>query len=117
MIKDNRLNPVYGMPKPWDPNKKNISPVNDIARDEAKKQQILERRPANIPAGQPQATYGGKIVNNHFICREGYPMPVNIPKGSRWEHEDAVEVDGASDEYAYFECPNCGHRFKCELPE
>jgi hypothetical protein len=113
----NRVNPVYGMPKPWQPEKQSISPGNDITHQEAKRCEAIALRPDQMPADQPQATYGGKVRPNHFICREGYPMPVNIPKGSRWEHVDAAEVDGTSDEYAYYECPNCGHRFKSELPQ
>lgn len=70
-----------------------------------------------MPATQPLVKPGVKGYEMDFICSADFPMPINTPKGSRWQHVDAKEVDGASDDYAYYECPNCGHRFKCELPQ
>jgi hypothetical protein len=56
------------------------------------------------------------------ICTKKNPMPPNAP--GRWEHPDAEEIGedygpggGVADgDYIDYKCPNCGIKFKEELP-
>lgn len=55
------------------------------------------------------------------ICTKERPMPMG-EKETRWVHPDAIE--GEQDDYglawgsyANYRCPNCGLRFKVQLPD
>lgn len=55
--------------------------------------------------------------DEQFICSKDNPWS-SLEKAKRTQHPDAVEVDSTlCDCCAYYKCPNCGLRFRNELPQ
>lgn len=55
-----------------------------------------------------------------YVCTKEAPWTPNI--GSPVRHPDASEVGGQEDgwpggDIVTYECPNCGHRWRSELPQ
>lgn len=65
-------------------------------------------------------------MNDRKICTKESPYDPNNPdhQKNRWQHPDAVEIDedygkggGVADgDYIKYQCPNCKHSFRVELP-
>lgn len=72
----------------------------------------------SIPINQPRVDNN---VTGNYRCTKSMPFKKEYPDrkvtGKNWSHPDAVERDGFSDDYAYYDCPNCGLHFKVELPQ
>lgn len=43
--------------------------------------------------------------------------PADNKPGDRWQHPDAISLEGTCDCCDRYRCPNCGLTFKVELPE
>ena len=55
------------------------------------------------------------IFTDRQICTKNNPMPKGA-KG-RWAHNGARVRNIDSDYYTYWECIDCGQKWKVELPE
>jgi len=53
------------------------------------------------------------------ICTKEKPFDPQNPtdKLLQWQHPDARETDYDSDYTLEYKCPNCGHVFRCEMPD
>lgn len=51
------------------------------------------------------------------ICSRGKPMPIELEKEGRWEHDDVHETDYNGDYYIEYKCNSCGHVWKSEMPD
>ena len=57
-----------------------------------------------------------------FLCTADQPMPEDARRIGRWSHSDVHEVGEQEDgwpagDIVTYECINCKHRWKSELPQ
>ena len=53
----------------------------------------------------------------HYICNKEKPMPLDMKKDGRWEHDDVHETDYDGEYSIEWKCNSCGHIFRTEMPD
>lgn len=52
-----------------------------------------------------------------FICTKEKPMPPEMKKLGRWEHDDVRETGYDGDYSIEYKCHSCGHIWRVEMPD
>ncbi len=58
-----------------------------------------------------------KNDRGHFVCTKEKPMPLEMKKEGRWEHDDVHETDYDGDYSIEWKCHSCGHIWRTEMPD
>lgn len=58
-----------------------------------------------------------KNDRGHFVCSKEKPMPLEMKKEGRWEHDDVHETDYDGDYSIEWKCNSCGHIWRTEMPD
>lgn len=58
-----------------------------------------------------------KNDRGHFVCTKENPMPFEMKKEGRWEHDDVHETDYDGDNSIEWKCHSCGHIWRTEMPD
>lgn len=54
-------------------------------------------------------------ASHRYLCSPDHPMPKGAP--GQWAHTNLKSDGSDSDYYDGYICKDCGHWFRCEVPE